>query len=84
MSRVKPQQMACVTIGYIDFLLPADKAMKVLPLLQEAVRCQEAYEERSEVFRVDPDPMRLEIKLIRADQVRMPQGAVPTPQRRLT
>ncbi len=78
MTRAKPAvQMACVSIDYQDFLLPADKAMKVLALMQEAAKCDHRYRERTEVFEVGEEPLRLALKLINADQIRMPIGTMP-------
>lgn len=70
----KTVQMACLTIGYTEYLLPAAKAMKVAELMQDAFECDHRYDERDFVYVVQPDQPRVAFALVRPNQVRMPQS----------
>lgn len=72
----KPVQMACLTIGYQDYLLPADKAMKVMTLMQGVVHCRMSFDHRPPLYLVGAQPVELELKLIQHSQVRMPSAEV--------
>lgn len=77
MSRsTKPTyQMAYLTIGHSSFLLDASKAMKVAELMQHAVVGEWDYyrSDREDTYTAG-DPARVEFRLVRSDQVRMPHG----------
>ena len=55
--------------GYHGLLMPADAAMKVAALLQNAVNCHESFEGLSHCY-VPGEPEEVEFKLIRANQLR--------------
>ena len=78
MSRTptKAVQMAYLTIGQSSFLLDASKAMKVAELMQHAVAGEWDYyrSDREDTYTAG-EPARVEFRLIRSDQVHMPQGA---------
>jgi hypothetical protein len=87
MSRAstKPTPMACLTIGYQDYLMPSDKAMKVAELMQHAIECESNFEGTAYVYNAKDQP-NVEFSLVRPSQVRMPQGEptpVPAPRQRL-
>lgn len=65
--------MCRVTIGYQDFLMPADKGMRVLEAMQHAIGCDRDYVGHDEQF-IAKDQPRVEFSLVRADQIRMPEG----------
>lgn len=74
--------MCRVTIGYQDFLMPADKGMRVLEAMQHAIGCDRDYIGHDEQFIAKEQP-RVEFSLVRADQIRMPEGyAQPEPGRK--
>ena len=75
MSRAstKPTPMACLTIGYRDYLMPSDKAMKVAELMQQAIECESKFEGTCYVYTATDQP-NVEFSLVRPNQVRMPQG----------
>lgn len=88
MSRAaKPaQQMAYLTIGHSTFLLDASKAMKVAELMQPAVDADWNYARQGDDYYTAGDQARVEFRLVRSDQVRMPQGEptpMPAPRQRL-
>ena len=87
MSRAstKPTPMACLTIGYQDYLMPSDKAMKVAELMQHAIECESNFEGTGYVYTAKDQP-NVEFSLVRPNQVRMPQGEptpMPAPRQRL-
>ena len=80
----KPVQMACLTIGYKQYLLPSAKAMKVAELMQDAYECDQHYDDHELVYEVQPEQPRVAFALVRPAQVRMPHGEpVPTPKKLL-
>jgi hypothetical protein len=68
--------MCCVRIGYQEFLMPADKGMKVVELMTSAVDCDKQYLERgySYTLRDQPD---VSFNLVKPDQIRLPQATAP-------
>ncbi|WP_314971740.1 hypothetical protein [Comamonas testosteroni] len=76
MSRApaKTVQMACLTIGYTQYLLPSAKAMKVAELMQDAFECEQDFTGHEMKYEVQPDQPRVAFALVRPSQVRMPQG----------
>lgn len=71
MSRTaKPQQLCCIEIDHIDLLMPVEKALKVIELLQGAVTCHATFAEGYR-YHVQHAP-RLQMTVLRADQVVMP------------
>lgn len=73
MSRpAKTVPMCCVTINYQKFLMPADKGMKVVELMQSAFACEESYGERGYVFQPETEQPSVEYKLVRANQIKAP------------
>lgn len=71
----KQVQMCCVTLNYTDYIMPADKGMKVVALMQSAVPCKEDFEGHQLVYRADEDPKAVEFKLIHQSQLRGPKAA---------
>lgn len=90
MSRTpaKPaRQMAYLTIGNGNFLMEASKAMKVAELMQHAVNAEWDWKHEGRDMRyIVGDPTNVEFRLVRADQIVMPQGKPmpePGPRQRL-
>lgn len=78
----KPVQMACLTIGHVTVLLPADKAMKVADALQYAVPATKTYD-RGYAYIVEDEPLAVEFALVSPNQIRMPSGEpYPMPKAR--
>lgn len=78
MATTKKQSaaMCCVTIGYQDFLMPADKGMRVLEAMQHAVACERNYDrDEGERFFANDAPS-VNYKLVRAQQIHLPEGQV--------
>ncbi|MGE0446164.1 MAG: hypothetical protein AB7P99_13125 [Vicinamibacterales bacterium] len=65
--------MCCVRFGWrAELLLPADKAMKLVELLQQAALCERNYDGAGYVFVVQEQP-EVELITVKASQIRMPQ-----------
>lgn len=78
--RGKPVQMACLTIGHYDYLVPAASAMKIADLLQDAFECERDWEDSGQRYTVKTEQPRVAFALVRPNQLRMPQGdPVPVP-----
>lgn len=75
MSRApsNPVQMACLTIGHYDYLMPAAAAMKVAELMTNAFECDRDYGERDYSYTPKDQP-RVSFSLVRPNQVRVPPG----------
>lgn len=68
-------QMAYLTIGHGNFLMEASKAMKVAELMQHAVNAEWDWKHEGRDYRYTiGNPTNVEFRLVRADQVHMPQG----------
>ncbi|MFD2299930.1 hypothetical protein QRO11_03585 [Paracidovorax citrulli] len=86
MSRTppKPVPMACLTIGYNHYLLPAAKAIKAAEILQDAFDCEHHYDDGDFVYEVASTQPRVSFALVRANQLRMPPGGLmPDPSKPL-
>lgn len=65
----KPVAMCCVKIGYDTFLMPSDKGLRVVELLQSAVECREEYGNREYIYYVQDQP-RVSLAMVKPSQVR--------------
>jgi hypothetical protein len=74
--------MCVVNIGYhCELLMPADKGMKLVTLLQESMLVRLDYQAASRNVYVASDAPEVTYSSVKANQVVMP-NATPTPQRR--
>lgn len=74
MSRAPaPKQMACLTIGFQQVLLPADKALAVMSALQNAVDV-DVNHYPDQRYTVRSEPLRLSLDLVSAGKISMPGG----------
>lgn len=80
----KPVTMCCVTIDFRTYLLPADKGMKLVELLQSAFECEKLYEDRGYAYQVGVQPERVSLEIVRAGQIRQPLTANPAGTRLLS
>ena len=65
----KPVAMCCVTIGHQDFILPADKGMKLVEIMQSAFDTQKNYGDRAYSYHIGDQP-QVELALVRAAQIK--------------
>lgn len=63
--------MCVVSVDFQYLMLPADKGMKLVELLQSAVRVEPEYRDRDYSYQVGDQPS-VEYKSVKASQVRMP------------
>lgn len=64
------RDVACISIGHMDYLLDADKAMQAMKLFREALECRRYLAQGSNRFRyVTNGRPELELTLIDACQV---------------
>lgn len=67
----KTVPMACLSIDHRDYLMPADKAMKVAELMQSAFACNRQYGDSDYTYTPGEQP-RVEFAFVKAHQVRQP------------
>lgn len=65
----KPVAMCCVTIGYHEYLLPADKGMKLVEILQLAFQTEKQYGASGFVYYVGDQP-EVGLNLVKASQLK--------------
>ena len=85
----KPKQMACLTIGYSDFLVPMETAVKMVQAMTDAFLVDKDFDRNSgDVFyTVEERRPRVEMAAVRPEQVQFPEGHQTRPApaaRRLT
>lgn len=81
-SKKPPRPMCCVSIGYQSYLMPADAGMKVVQLMQEALRCDRDFSSSlgGHVYVVRDAP-EIELAMVKPSQVR-PAPVEPQPTTR--
>lgn len=70
----KPVDMACVSIGFDTYLLPAASALKVVTLMKDAFKVERDFVGLHDTYQVSEQRPRIEVVIVRSDQVVMPQG----------
>ena len=66
--------MAAVTIDFVTLLMPADKAMKLVELMQHAVSAENDWVGRKDIYTVKSDNLNVSLKLLQPNDIRMPDG----------
>ncbi|WP_222932581.1 hypothetical protein [Pseudomonas sp. WS 5059] len=69
----KPQQMAVVTLGYRDYLLPQASALKVLDLMSQALEVDSDFSSRKQRYRVGEAP-EVSLVVVKSDQLDLPKS----------
>ena len=69
-------QMAFVTIDHCHFLMEASKVMKVVELMQHAAKADWEYTVSEGGSYAVRGPLDVEMRFVRADQVRMAEGGL--------
>lgn len=72
--QVKNVQMCCVAIGYQHFLMPFDKGMRLVELMQHAVSCQQDWHEHQNRYVIGEQPT-VEFVAVKPNQVVAPSSA---------
>lgn len=70
----KPVPMCCVSVGYECFLMPFDKGMRLVELMQHAVSCQQDWHEHKTRYVIGDQP-RVEFVAVKPNQVVAPSSA---------
>lgn len=77
-TRSKPMPKLCVvSIDHSDYLLPTDKALKLMELLSGALRCRRDYAGDGYKFHAQGEP-DIELRNVAAHQVVLPTPQAPT------
>lgn len=71
----KTVPMCCVSIDFNSYLLPASVGMKLVEILQQAYKCHENFGERDYQYTPEVNQPRVELKLVRANQVLPPRDS---------
>lgn len=79
MAATKTVQLCCLSIGYNNYLMPMDKAMKVMELMQSAVSCNKEYSGGSQFTYSVGDQPQCGLDMVKPSQVNTPSGAEITP-----
>ncbi|CAB3764191.1 hypothetical protein [Paraburkholderia humisilvae] len=69
----RKRDLACVRIGFEEYLLDADKAMQAIKLFRESVRCRRHFAGSHKCQYVVGEKPELELMLVDAEQVLMPR-----------
>lgn len=75
-----PKSMCVLTIGYCDYVMPAEAGMKVMQLMQQAVSAERSVEDYRSWHA--GKPAHLAMEMVSADKIHMPPGAEIAPARR--
>lgn len=73
----KPVPMCCVSIDFSSYLLPASQGMKLVEIMQQAYKCREDFGDRDYQYTPEGNQPRVELKLVRGNQVRPPDDGTP-------
>jgi hypothetical protein len=74
----KPATMCCVNVGYSNtYLLPIDKGMKLVELLQSAFECEREYGSLHPKYTVGQQPSHISLEIVRPEQLRHPDPKQP-------
>lgn len=65
----KPAPMCCVSIAHSDYLMPADKGMKLVELLQSAFKARRDYGDGGYTYVIGEQPS-VELSLVKASQIK--------------
>jgi len=78
-TKPKNVPLAILSIGYRQYVLPSAKAMKVAELLQGAAEVDYDHRASDRRFIVQEEQLRIACELVRADQIRFPEGTTMEP-----
>lgn len=69
------RDIACISIGFSDFLIDADSAMTVMKIFRKAVECRKDFNGHGYRYIAGHTP-RLELSVVSASEVVMPSDAI--------
>ncbi len=76
-------QMACVTLGYTEYLMPMSSAVRLVELMGKAVKCQKEYDGNRFKY-LFGEPVSVELASILMKDIVMPEGTSLQPVRKST
>lgn len=81
MSRATNKPMCVVSIGFTSLLMPAADGARLMTMLAGAVECDNDYRINTlgGIWVVKDQAPRLEMEMVTADRIRMPEGSVQPP-----
>lgn len=65
----KPVSMCCVSINHDNYLMPADKGMKLVELMQSAFEAEKSYGDRNYTYEIGEQPS-VELSLVKPSQIK--------------
>lgn len=78
-KKTLPIQMACVTLGFEQYLLPVKAAMDVLEAMQQAVPCRVRYDD-DRTYHVEQRVPNVEYTLVHRSQIRVVDDVPVSPE----
>lgn len=80
-TNTRSRDIACIRIGYHEYLMDADKAMQALKLFRDAIKCERNYHDRGYRYIAQERP-ELEMTMVDPDDVVMPSSSPALEHRR--
>ena len=74
-STPRARDVACLSIGFMDYLIDADDAMAVMKIFRKAVECKKDFNGRGYRYVAGRTP-RLELSVVSASEVVMPSDTL--------
>ncbi|MBR8084712.1 hypothetical protein KDX23_18410 [Burkholderia vietnamiensis] len=72
-NTIRSRDVACIRIGFQEYLMDADKAMQALKLFRDAIKCDKHYHDRGYRY-IAQDRPELEMTMVDPDDVVMPSS----------
>ncbi|MDF3093503.1 hypothetical protein KPB06_25270 [Burkholderia semiarida] len=72
-ATTRSRDVACLRIGYQEYLMDADKAMQALKLFQGAIKCDRHYHDQGYRYIAQERP-ELQMTMVDSDDVVMPSS----------
>ena len=72
-----PKQMAVVTIGHYEYLLPSTAALRVVEAMAQALKVDVDYVDHKRVYTIQ-EPANVEYRIVRPGEVRAQPEPPPT------
>lgn len=70
----KTVPMCCVSVGSLDLLMPTDKGMKLVELLQSSFECERGYANRGYVYRLADAAPIVQFATVQPKQIQQPDS----------
>ena len=78
---VKPVSLCIISIDhFMRILMPFDKGVKLVQLLEGSFCCEVDYATTDRVYVPEKDPLSIELKLVKASQIKTQKQPVQSPR----